>query len=320
MTEVESLIRHRPAVLSSVEELIGNTPMIELRPPGVPGTVRLLAKLEMLNPLSSIKDRTALRMIKGAESAGLLPTSGGTVIETSSGNTGIALAALCAVRGHRCIIVLPDNATAERRALLRAFGAEIVESDHKNGLPAAIELGERIHRSIPGSWMAGQHSNPDNIAAHYETTGPEIFQACEGRVDVLVCGVGTGGTLTGVARYLKERGDTHVVGVEPAGSPVISGGEAGPHRIPGLGGGFINPVTDLSCIDQIVTVTDREAVMATQYLASAYGLLTGVSSGAAAHACQVIARADRWAEATIVTILPDTGERYLSLWDAFGEY
>jgi cysteine synthase A len=320
MTEVETAIRHRPAVLSSMEELIGSTPMLELRPPGVPGTVRLLAKLEMLNPLSSIKDRTALRMIKGAEGSGLLAASGGTVIETSSGNTGIALAALCAVRGHRCIIVLPDNATAERRALLRAFGAEIVLSDHEKGLPAAIALGESIQRSIPGSWMAGQHGNPDNIAAHYETTGPEIFEACEGRVDVLVCGVGTGGTLTGVARYLKERGDTYVVGVEPAGSPVLSGGKPGPHRIPGLGGGFINPVTDVSCIDEIAIVTDREAAAATQYLASAYGLLTGVSSGAAVHASQVLARADRWAGATVVTILPDTGERYLSLWDSFGEY
>jgi cysteine synthase len=320
MTQVSQIAERRAKVLSSVEELVGGTPMIRLRSSSVPDTVRLLAKLEMLNPLSSVKDRAALRMIRGAEDTGLLARSGATVVEASSGNMGISLAALCAVRGHRCVIVLPDSATAERRAVLRAFGAEIVESPHEDGLPAAIALARRIHESLPGSWLAGQDHNPDNVAAHYETTGPEIWDACEGRVDVLVCAVGTGGTLTGVARYLKERGSTHVVAVEPAGSPVLSGGQPGPHRIPGIGGGFVNDVTDQSCIDEVITVTDGEAAAATLDLAATYGLLTGISSGAAVHASSLVARRERWADATIVTILPDTGERYLSLWDAFREY
>lgn len=320
MAQVDREVQQWPSVVSSMEELIGRTPMIRLRPPGVPESVRLLAKLETLNVLSSVKDRAALRMIQGAEESGLLALSGGTVVEASSGNTGISLAALCAVRGYRCVIILPDNATQERRSILRAFGAEIVESPAEDGLPGAIALAERVHSSIPGSWLAGQHQNPDNVAAHYEGTGPEIWEACEGRVDVLVCAVGTGGTLTGVARYLKERGTTHVIAVEPAGSPVLSGGEPGPHRIPGIGGGFVNPVTDVSCIDQVITVTDGEAATATLDLAASYGLLTGISSGAAFHASRTAAGEKRWADATIVTILPDTGERYLSLWDAFSDY
>lgn len=306
-----------PGVISSVEELVGRTPLLRLLFPSVPDSVRLLAKIEMLNPTSSVKDRAALRMIQGAETAGLLPASGGTVIEATSGNTGISLAAFCAARGHRCVLVLPDNATEERRRILRSFGAEIVESSHQDGLAAAIALADRIHRATPGSWLAAQDRNPDNPAAHYETTGPEILDAC-GTVDVLVCAVGTGGTLTGAGRYLKERGSTHVVAVEPAGSPVLSGGEHGPHRIPGIGGGFINPVTDVSCIDQVVAVTDEEAATATARLARTCGLLCGLSSGAAAHASLVLARMPRWADATIVTILPDSGERYLSIWDDLG--
>jgi cysteine synthase len=289
--------------------------MLRLSFPEVPAGVRLLAKLETFNPLSSVKDRVALRMLEGAESAGLLPASGGTVVEATSGNTGISLAALCAARGHRCVLVLPDNATEERRSILRAFGAEIVESPHEDGLPAAIALAERIHHSTPGSWLAAQHENPDNVAAHYERTGPEILDGCDGALDVLVCAVGTGGTLTGVARYLKERGGCHVVAVEPAGSPVLSGGERGPHRIPGIGGGFINPVTDVTCIDEVITVADEEAAAATVRLARTCGLLCGLSSGAAVHASLEVARMPRWANATIVTILPDTGERYLSIWD-----
>ncbi|GAA3425992.1 PLP-dependent cysteine synthase family protein [Streptosporangium sandarakinum] len=304
------------AVVSSLEELVGDTPLLRLALPDCPPDVRLLAKLEMLNPLSSVKDRAALRMILEAERSGALPPSGGTVIEASSGNTGISLAALCASRGHRCVIVLPDNATEERRAILRAFGAEIVLSPYQEGLLAAIERGVQLHRSIPGSFLVGQERNPANVAAHYETTGPEIWNACGGSVDVFVCAVGTGGTLTGVARYLKERGDVHVVAVEPAGSPVLSGGERGPHRIPGIGGGFINPVTDVTCIDEVVTVTDGDAIGTARDLARHSGLFAGISSGAAVHAARVLAGRERWAGATIVTILPDSGERYLSIWDA----
>jgi cysteine synthase A len=315
MTETTRTTAVRSRVVTSPEQLVGDTPMLRLSLPDVRYDVRLLAKLEMFNPLSSVKDRAALRMILEAERSGQLPPTGGVVIETTSGNTGISLAAMCAVRGHRCVLVLPDNATEERRSIMRAFGAEIVESDHQQGLPAAIARAEEIQRSIPGSFMVGQHSNANNIRAHYETTGPEIWEACEGEIDVFVCGVGTGGTLTGVSRFLKERRDVHVVAVEPSGSPVLSGGEPGPHRIPGLGGGFINPVTDVTCIDQIVTVDDADAARGTRDLARRAGLLTGISSGAALHASKVIANTERWAGSTIVTILPDTGERYLSMWD-----
>ena len=315
MTETTRTTTVRPRVVTSPEQLVGDTPMLRLSLPDVRHDVRLLAKLEMFNPLSSVKDRAALRMIQEAERSGQLPPTGGVVIETTSGNTGISLAAMCAVRGHRCVLVLPDNATEERRSIMRAFGAEIVESDHQQGLPAAIARAEELQRSIPGSFMVGQHSNGNNILAHYETTGPEIWAACEGDIDVFVCGVGTGGTLTGVSRFLKERRDVHVVAVEPSGSPVLSGGEPGPHRIPGLGGGFINPVTDVSCIDQIVTVDDADAARGTRDLARRAGLLAGISSGAALHASRVVANTDRWAGSTIVTILPDTGERYLSMWD-----
>lgn len=318
MTHTISAPPVRPGVVSSVEELVGQTPLLRLVFPSVPDSVRLLAKLEMFNPTASMKDRAALRMIQGAERAGLLAADGGTVVEATSGNTGISLAAFCAARGHRCILILPDNATEERRRILRAFGAEIVESPHQDGLRAAIALADRVHRATPGSWLVGQDKNPDNVAAHYEGTGPEILDAC-GTVDVLVCAVGTGGTLTGAARYLKERGNTYIVAVEPAGSPVLSGGEPGPHRIPGIGGGFINPVTDVTCIDEVVTVTDAQAASATVRLARSCGLLCGLSSGAAAHASVTVARQPRWADATIVTILPDTGERYLSIWDSFGE-
>jgi cysteine synthase len=305
----------RTRIVSSMEDLIGDTPMLRLSFPELPATLRLVAKLEMFNPLSSVKDRAALHMLRAAEAAGLLPPARGTVIEATSGNTGISLAALCAVRGHRCILVLPDNATAERRLLLGAFGAEIVESPHEGGLPAAIVMAEGLHQSIPGSWLAHQDKNPDNVAAHYDRTGPEIWAACDGDVDVLVCTVGTGGTLTGIAHYLKERRNVHVVAVEPAASPVMSGGPPGPHRIPGIGGGFINDVTDMACIDEIVTVTNEEAAAATLDLATSAGLLAGISSGAAVHASRVVARDPRWADATIVTLLPDTGERYLSIWD-----
>ncbi|WP_433241325.1 cysteine synthase A [Streptosporangium sp. CA-135522] len=305
----------RQAISSSLEELVGDTPLLRIAFPGTAAGVRLLAKLEMLNPLSSVKDRAALRMIQEAERSGALDPGGGTVVEASSGNTGITLAALCAARGHRCVIVLPDNATQERKSILRAFGAEIVLSPHQEGLLAAIALSEEIQRSIPGAWLVGQHRNPDNVAAHYDTTGPEIWNACAGDVDVFVCGVGTGGTLTGVARYLKERRDVHIVAVEPAGSPVLSGGERGPHRIPGLGGGFVNPVTDVSCIDEVITVSDEDAIETARELARSTGLLAGISSGAAAHAARVVASRDRWAGATVVTILPDSGERYLSIWD-----
>ncbi|MFM9372930.1 PLP-dependent cysteine synthase family protein [Streptomyces sp. Da 82-17] len=299
-------------VVDSMEELVGQTPLLRVRLGGVPEHVRLLAKLEMFNPLCSVKDRPALAMLREAEATGLLPPTGGTVIECSSGSTGISLAGLAAIRGHRCIIVMPDNATEERRLILRELGAEIVTVPHRDGLLAAWAHAEQLQRSIPGSWLPHQDRNPANVRAHYETTGPEIRHATGGRVDVLVCGVGTGGTLTGTARFLKEHGDVHVVAVEPARSAVLSGGEGGPHGIPGIGAGYVSDITDLSLVDDVVTVPDEAAARTAREVTRATGIPVGVSSGAAAHASRVLAGRARWAGATVVTVFPDSGERYLS--------
>ncbi|MEU3455867.1 cysteine synthase family protein [Micromonospora sp. NPDC006766] len=296
----------------SLEELVGNTPMLDVRLPGVPNGVRLLAKLEMFNPLFNVKDRPVLYMVREAERTGLLPPTGGTVIECSSGSTGISLAAVCAARGHRCVIVMPDNATEERRQILRELGAEIILTPHQEGLLPAWKFAEELQRDTPGSWLPHQDQNPANVRAHYETTGPEIRRDC-GQVDVFVCGVGTGGTLTGVARYLKEHGDVHVVAVEPAGSAVLSGGDAGPHGIPGIGAGYVSPLTDLGLINEVVAVPDEAAAATRREIATSTGLLAGVSAGAAAYASRLLAQRPRWAGSTIVTIFPDTGERYLSM-------
>ncbi|MFJ8535796.1 PLP-dependent cysteine synthase family protein [Streptomyces sp. NPDC093591] len=300
------------APVRSLEELVGGTPILEVALPGLPDDVRLLAKLEMFNPLFNVKDRAVLYMLREAEETGLLPAEGGTVIECSSGSTGISLAAMCAVRGHRCVIVMPDNATEERRQILRELGAEIVLVPHEEGLLPAWKFAEEMQRDLPGSWLPHQDQNPANVRAHYETTGPEILEACAGKVDVFVCGVGTGGTLTGVARYLKEHGDTHVVAVEPASSAVLSGGDAGPHGIPGIGAGYVSDLTDLKLIDEVIAVPDEAAATTRREIALATGLLVGFSAGASAHAARVLARRERWAGSTIVTVFPDSGERYLS--------
>jgi cysteine synthase len=298
---------------ASLEHLIGGTPMVQLDLGAADSSTTVYAKLEAANPLSSVKDRTALYMIQAAEERGLLRRGEGTVVEATSGNTGISLAALCAARGYQCVIVLPDNATNERIQLLRAFGVEIVMTPHEQGYVAAIEKAEQIHRERPGSWFACQHENPDNVQAHYATTGPEIWLDTDGRVDVLVCGVGTGGTLSGTARYLKEQNPAvQVVAVEPDRSPVLSQGWGGLHRIPGLNGGFVAPTTDLDVIDEVLTVSDSEAFAGARRLARTAGLLVGVSSGAAAHACQTLVTRPDYAGKTLVTLFPDTGERYLS--------
>ena len=302
---------------ASLEGLIGSTPMVRVDL-GLPETgTTIYAKLEMANPLSSVKDRTGLYMIEAAERRGELRRGEGTVVEASSGNTGISLAALCAARGYKCVIVLPDNATNERVQLLRAFGAEIVQTPHELGYVAAIEKAQEIHAERPGSWFACQHENPDNTAAHYATTGPEIWADTEGKVDVLVCGVGTGGTLTGTARFLKEQNPAlRVVAVEPSRSPVLSEGWGGPHRIPGLNGGFVAPTTDVAVIDDVLTVSDEDAFATARWLARTAGLLVGVSSGAAAQGCKVLATRPEYADKTFVTVFPDTGERYLSWFQA----
>lgn len=305
-------------IVRSIEELIGDTPMLQLSYPDLADGVRLLAKLEMFNPLASVKDRIALNMLNEAEWSGKL-SPGATVIEATSGNTGIALAALCAARGYRCLLVMPDNATEERIQMLRAFGAEIELTAHDAGLAGTIARATQLHAELPGSYQTAQESNLANPAAHYASTGPEIFDACGGDVDVLVCGVGTGGTLSGTGRYLKERRDVYVVAVEAAGSPMISLGVAGPHEIPGISGGMLCDVLDLGVIDEVIRVSDEDAYAVTKSLARENGLFVGISSGAAVHAAHTIARLPRWSGATIAVVLPDTGQRYLSIWDAVGE-
>ncbi|WP_327296759.1 MULTISPECIES: cysteine synthase A [unclassified Streptomyces] len=304
----------RPRIARSIEELIGNTPLLSLPVAGAAEGARLLAKLESANPLASVKDRAALWMLDAAVKSGQLPP-GGTVVEATSGNTGIALAALSAARGYRCVIVLPDSATTERIGLLKAFGAEVVLTPHELRFQGAIDRAEELHRATPGSWFARQHENFDNVRAHRATTGPEIWADTEGRVDILVCGIGTGGTLCGTAGFLKEHNpQLKAIAVEPESSPVLTKGYAGTHAIPGLTGGFVADTTDLDLIDEVLTVSDDEAMQTARWLARGLGVLAGVSSGAAVHAARRIAQLPENAGRTIVTILPDTGERYLSVW------
>ncbi|WP_051801450.1 PLP-dependent cysteine synthase family protein [Streptomyces sp. NRRL F-525] len=300
------------SVVDSIADLVGSTPLLRLPLEGT--DARVLAKLECANPLSSIKDRAALFMLRAAEERGELRPDD-TVVESTSGNTGIALAALAVARGYRCLIVLPDNATQERVLTLRMLGAEVEFTDHTLGFAGCVEHAEKLAADLPHSWYASQHTNPDNVRAHYTTTGPEIWQATEGQVTHLVCTVGTGGTLTGTARYLRERNpELRVVAVEPTGSALLSGGAPGPHRIPGLNGGFISPVTDVELIDEVIAVSDEDAAAATRAIAARTGLLVGISSGAAAHSCAELARRHDLLDATVVTVFPDTGERYLSWW------
>jgi cysteine synthase A len=303
-------------IAESIEDLIGNTPLLRLPVADAAPGVRVLAKLESANPLGSIKDRAALWMLRAAEAAGQL-RPGGTVIEATSGNTGIALAALAAARGYRCVIVLPDSATAERIGLLRALGAEVVRTPHQLRYQGAIDKAEELHEQTPGSWFPRQHANPHNVRAHRETTGPEIWSSTGGMIDILVCGIGTGGTLCGAAGYLKERNPAvYAVAVEPESSPLLSGGPPGTHAIPGLNGGFIADTTDVSLIDEVLTVSDDDAMATARWLATRAGVLAGISSGAAVHGALRVARRAENEGRTIAVVLPDTGERYLSVWGA----
>lgn len=303
-----------PRVADTIADLVGNTPLLRLPVPNAAPGAQVLAKLESGNPLASVKDRAALWMLRSAEAAGLLGP-GGTVVEATSGNTGIALAALSAARGYRCVVVLPDSATAERMALLEALGAEVVQTPKELRYQGAVDKAQELHDSTPGSWFAMQHCNQDNVRAHRESTGPEIWWDSAGTVDILVCGVGTGGTLCGAASYLKELNPAvRAVAVEPSASPLLSEGWAGTHAIPGLNGGFISDTTDVTLIDEVLTVTDDEAMDTARWLARRVGVLAGISAGAAVHAAMRVAGRPENAGATIVTILPDTGERYLSVW------
>lgn len=298
-------------IYSDITELIGGTPLVRLSrfAPGL----GVLAKLERQNPAGSAKDRVALSMLRAAEAEGRL-TPGGLVIEPTSGNTGIGLAALAAALGYRAVIVMPDSMSPERVKLIAACGAEVVLTPGAEGMSGAVAKAEEISARSPGSIVAGQFSNPANPRAHYETTGPEIWRDTDGRVAAFVCGVGTGGTITGVGRYLKEQDPAvRVIAMEPASSPLLSEGRAGAHAIQGIGANFVPEALDTSVYDEVVTVTDEDALAAMRELARTEGLLCGVSSGAAAFAARELAKRPEFAGKSVVCLLPDTGERYLSV-------
>lgn len=302
------------AIYESMPELIGNTPLLHLggyeQRHGL--CARLLGKVEFFNPAGSVKDRVAREMLDAAERAGKIGP-GAVIIEPTSGNTGIGLAAIAATRGMRAIIVMPDSMSVERQRLMKAYGAEVVLTPGAKGMAGAIERAEELAAETPGSFIPSQFSNPDNPAAHYKTTGPEIWRDTEGAVDILVAGVGTGGTITGTGRYLKERNPAvRVVAVEPATSAVLSGGAAGPHGLQGIGAGFIPEALDTSVYDEVLPIADEEAFAAGRELAAKDGLLVGITSGAAVAAAAKLAARPENAGKTIVAILPDTGERYLT--------
>lgn len=303
-------------IYESTAELIGKTPLLRLR--GMGGAARLLAKVEGLNPGGSAKDRVALAMIERAEREGRL-APGGTVIEPTSGNTGIGLAAVCAARGYHAVIVMPESMSRERQMLVRAYGAELVLTPGKDGMRGAIARAEQLLAATPGAIIAGQFENPANPAAHYATTGPEIWEDSDGEVDVFVAGVGTGGTLSGVGAYLKEqKPGVRVVAVEPADSPLLSEGRAGPHKLQGIGANFVPATLDRDIYDEILPVTTEQAYAAARRLAREQGLLCGISGGAALFAAMQLCGREENRGKTVVVLLPDTGERYLST-DLFEE-
>lgn len=302
------------AVYTSADQLIGKTPLLELthieKKLGL--NARILAKLEYFNPAGSVKDRIAKAMIDDAEEKGLLKP-GSVIIEPTSGNTGIGLASVAAARGYRLVIVMPETMSVERRQIMKAYGAELVLTDGSKGMKGAIEKADELAKEIPNSFIPGQFVNPANPKAHFEHTGPEIFEDTDGEVDIFVAGVGTGGTVTGVGQYLKSRKpEVRVVAVEPASSAVLSTGVAGPHKIQGIGAGFIPKVLDTKVYDEIITVSNEDAFATGKLIGKSEGVLVGISSGAAVHAAVELAGRQENAGKTIVVLLPDTGDRYLS--------
>ncbi len=301
-------------VYSSLDQLIGGTPLMELKniekKYGL--KARLLAKLEYLNPAGSTKDRAAMSILDDALKRGILKENS-VIIEPTSGNTGIGLAAVAAARGYKVMIVMPDNMSKERILTIKAYGAEIVLTDGAKGMQGAIDKAEELKKEIPDSFIAGQFTNPANAMAHYRTTGPEIYEDTDGEVDYFVAGVGTGGTITGTGHFLKEKKpDVRVIAVEPSGSPVLSGGKSGPHGLQGIGAGFIPEVLDTGVYDEVITVSDEEAFETGRMLGKTEGILSGISSGAALKAAIDVAKRPEAEGKAVVVLLPDTGDRYLS--------
>jgi len=303
-------------IARKLTDLIGRTPLLELSP--YAEGIRVLAKLEGQNPFGSVKDRIALAMIADAKANGRL-TPDSVLIEPTSGNTGIGLAAVAATRGYRIILTMPETMSVERRNLLKAYGAELVLTEGALGMKGAIDKAHALAAEIPGALMLSQFTNPANPRVHFQTTGPEIWQDTAGKVDIFIAGVGTGGTISGVGAYLKSHNpDVHIVAVEPAASPVLSEGWSGPHKIQGIGAGFVPDTLDTAIYDEIIPVTDEDALAEGRRVAKAEGLLVGISSGAALYAASQVAARPGSAGKTIVVVLPDSGERYLST-ALFGE-
>ncbi|MBQ2933311.1 MAG: cysteine synthase A [Clostridia bacterium] len=301
-------------IYNSIDKLIGNTPLLELTNIEKKYNLKakLLAKLEYLNPAGSVKDRVALAMINDMEQNGLLKPNS-VIIEPTSGNTGIGLACVGAARGYRVIIVMPDSMSVERQQLMKAYGAELVLTEGAKGMSGAIEKAEQLKTEIPNSIIAGQFVNPANPKAHFDTTGPEIYRDTDGEVDIFVAGVGTGGTITGTGKYLKSKNpDIKIVAVEPASSPLLSSGTAAPHKIQGIGANFVPQVLNTTIYDEIITVTDEDAFESGRLIGKTEGVLVGISSGAALWAAIEVAKRDENNGKTIVVLLPDTGDRYLS--------
>lgn len=301
-------------IYTSADQLIGKTPLLELtnleKKYGL--DAKIIAKLEMFNPGGSIKDRVAKAMLDDAEKRGVL-TNDSVIIEPTSGNTGIGLASVAASRGYRVIIVMPETMSVERRVIMKAYGAELVLTDGSKGMSGAIEKANELAAETPGAFIPGQFVNPANPEAHYETTGPEIWEDTDGKVDIFVAGVGTGGTVTGAGKYLKEQDpDIKVVAIEPADSPVLSGGQGGPHKIQGIGAGFIPEILDTDVYDEVIQVRNEDAFMMGADLGKTEGVLVGISAGAAVWAAVELAKRPENAGKNIVVIIPDTGDRYLS--------
>ncbi|MBE6263761.1 MAG: cysteine synthase A [Prevotella sp.] len=310
-------------IFKKITDLIGNTPLVELSKYSEKRGLKkpVVAKVEFFNPGGSVKDRIALAMIEDAEKKGLLKP-GATIIEPTSGNTGVGLALVSAVKGYHLILTMPETMSVERRNLVKAYGAEVRLTSGKEGMPGAIKAAEELRDSIPGSIILGQFVNAANPQKHYETTGPEIWRDTDGKIDILVAGVGTGGTISGIARYLKEQNpNIQVIAVEPATSPVLNGGKSGPHKIQGIGAGFIPDTYNAKYIDEVLDIQNDDAIRAGREIAQTDGILVGISSGAAAFAATELAKRAGNENKNIVALLPDTGERYLStVLYAFEEY